>query len=73
MSDSKYWSVTVSINGDEVLTIGKDELAGVPNIEDHANEVRECARHLLAFIGEEPNDDGQPDEMTEWRDFDPDC
>lgn len=59
MDVEPYWAVTVSINGDEVLTIGRDELAGIPNIDDYAKQVRECARHLLAFIGEEDDTDGR--------------
>lgn len=27
-----------------------------------------CGGHLCA-----PEDDGQPDDMQEWRDYDPDC
>jgi hypothetical protein len=45
------WEVSVSINGENVLTIGHDHLSGIENIDDYADEVRNCAQHLLSFIG----------------------
>lgn len=51
------WEVSVSINGDEVLTIGHNHLSGIENIMDYADTVRGCAQHLLSFIGPEHQDD----------------
>jgi hypothetical protein len=48
----KHWEVEVRVNGESVLTIGHNHLSGADNIDDYANEVRECAYHLLSFIGE---------------------
>lgn len=45
------WAVTVNVNGEDVLTISHNHLAGVENIDDYADVVRECGRHLLSFIG----------------------
>jgi hypothetical protein len=47
----EHWSVSVSVNGDEILTIESEWLSGVPNIDEYADAVRNCAQHLLAFIG----------------------
>ena len=47
----RHFRVTVAVDGIEVLTIETDMLAGVPNIDDYADEVRACGEHLLAFIG----------------------
>jgi hypothetical protein len=45
------WEVCVSINGENVLTIGHNHLSGIENIDDYGDEVRNCAEHLLSFIG----------------------
>ena len=39
------------------------------------DEVADMARanELLPYDEDEYEDDGQPDELTEWMDFDPDC
>lgn len=50
-TEKPYWSVTVSINGEGVLTIEPGMLAGIPDIERYGDEVRQAAEHLLAFIG----------------------
>lgn len=47
------WAVSIQLNGLPILTIGHDYLSGIPDIADHAELVRKCARHLLSFIGEE--------------------
>lgn len=52
------WSVTVERNGVRLLTIEKECVAGVENIGDFAPLVRDCAEHLLSFIGR----DAQADE-----------
>jgi len=51
-----YWSVTVSVDGEEVLTIEPDMLSGVPEIDAYEDVIRECARHLMAFIGKGPEE-----------------
>ncbi len=60
MGREKTWAVTVTVDGEEVLTIEHNFLSGIPNIDDHADEVRTCAAHLLAFIGPGP----EPDETV---------
>lgn len=50
---TKKWRVEVFVDGESVLSIEDDSLAGVDNIQDHAGTVRKCAKHLLSFIGEE--------------------
>lgn len=50
MTDQR-WEVEIRVNGDSILTIASWGLAGVENIEDHADRVRACAEHLMSFIG----------------------
>lgn len=45
------WEVEVRINGTTALTIGHNHLSGMENIDEFADEVETCARHLLSFIG----------------------
>ena len=47
----KYWYVAFGINGEELLRIEPNCIGGDPDISDHADEVREAARHLFSFIG----------------------
>lgn len=46
------WAVTVIVNGNQILTIGHNHLSGVDNIEDYDDAIRNCAMHLLSFIGD---------------------
>ena len=43
------------VNGENVLYISHNELSGVDNIEDYADEIRIAAENLLSFIGK-PDD-----------------
>jgi hypothetical protein len=58
MSDSKettpHWSVSVELNGENVVTIESNCLSGreVGPVEEEI--IRTAARHLLAFIGDAP-------------------
>lgn len=52
-AEKPYWSVTVSINGEPVLTIEPHMLAGIPDIDQYADQVREAGQHLVAFAGPE--------------------
>jgi hypothetical protein len=58
--DVQHWGVDVRINGERVLTIESNCLSGIDNISDYAETVRECAHHLLGFIGE-----GKPENTKE--------
>lgn len=49
----RHFRITVAVNGDEVIAIETEMLAGVPNVDDYAEEIRAAAQHLLAFIGPE--------------------
>lgn len=49
--DIQGWSVTVNVNARDILTIADNCLSGIENIEDFASVVRNCAEHLLSFIG----------------------
>jgi hypothetical protein len=53
MAAAKTWEVSISVDGENVLTIGHNHLAGAGNIGEHADVVRTCARHLLSFIGDD--------------------
>ena len=49
-----HWSVTVERNGERIVTIETECLAGrEPSAEDE-EAIRTAARHLLAFIGAPP-------------------
>ncbi|SDR37050.1 hypothetical protein SAMN05443245_5178 [Paraburkholderia fungorum] len=50
-NDIQGWSVTVNVNAQDILTIGHNSLSGIDGIEDFAQVVRNCAEHLLSFIG----------------------
>jgi hypothetical protein len=45
--------VTISINGEPVLTIEPHMLAGIPDIDKYADQVREAGQHLVSFAGPE--------------------
>ena len=49
---SKTWEVEIRVNGDTVLTLGSSHLSGIENIDDYVDDVRNCAQHLLSFIGD---------------------
>jgi hypothetical protein len=53
--EKPYWSVTVSINGEPVLTIEPHMLAGIPDIDKYTytDQVREAGQHLVSFAGPE--------------------
>jgi hypothetical protein len=57
--DIQGWSVTVNVNAVDVLTIGHNSLSGIDNIGDFAPVVRNCAEHLLSFIGAAPAQSGE--------------
>ena len=46
-----YWSVTVAVNGEDILTIEKNMLSGIEEINQHYKSIETCAEHLLSFIG----------------------
>lgn len=46
------WAVSVDVNAETILTIGSNHLSGVNNIEDYRQTIINCAKHLLAFVGE---------------------
>lgn len=49
---TEHWSVSVSRNGENLVTIESNMLAGQPEFSDEdARVIRSCAAHLLAFIG----------------------
>lgn len=48
------WEVEVRINGETILTIGglgAAHVAGVENIDEYAETVRQAAAHLESFVG----------------------
>ncbi|MEH2501195.1 hypothetical protein V1290_000006 [Bradyrhizobium sp. AZCC 1578] len=49
MTKVQSWEVSVSVNGESILTIGHNHLAGASEID--AGVIENCAHHLLAFIG----------------------
>jgi hypothetical protein len=47
----RHWSVTVAVEGAEVVTIESNCLSGLENVTDFRPEIIEAAENLLAFIG----------------------
>lgn len=46
------WSVTVHVDGQPILTISPNELAGKADLtEADEQAIRDAGEHLLAFIG----------------------
>lgn len=54
MPGRQHWSVTVSRNGEPVVTIELNMLAGRDLSPEDEVAVRTAAHHLLAFLGERP-------------------
>jgi len=48
----QHWAVSVAVDGESILTIESNCLSGVENIEAYADDIRHCAHHLIAFIGD---------------------
>ncbi len=48
----RYWSVTVRLNGDEIVTIEPRMLAGKELGPREETAIRTAAEHLLSFIGD---------------------
>jgi len=48
---TRHWSVTVAVEGMDVVTIESNCLSGLENVTDYRPEIIEAAEHLLAFIG----------------------
>lgn len=59
------WSVTVSRNGEQVVTIEKAMLSGRDIDPSDEEAIRTAAYHLLAFIGDAP----LPEPRNEANDF----
>lgn len=77
----KKWSVDVSVNGENILTIGSDWLSGKASLTDEdENTIEEAAKSLLSFIGRPLNNVNRPDAndmppniCIECGDFGPHC
>ena len=53
---AQHWSVTVAVNGEDVLTIDSESLAGKSELSEmELDAIRTAGEHLLAFAGEKPN------------------
>lgn len=50
----KHWAVSVSREGETILTIESNCLAGRDLSAEDQQCVRDCARHLLSFVGDNP-------------------
>lgn len=50
--ETQHWSVSVDRNGANLVVIESNALSGQPEFSDEdARVIRECAAHLLAFVG----------------------
>lgn len=50
---TQHWSVTVERDGEEIITIESNGLAGREISEEDERVIRVCALHLLSFIGDQ--------------------
>ena len=48
----RHWGVTVRVNGQDIVAIESNHLSGVHDIKPYEEVIRNCAHHLLAFIGD---------------------
>lgn len=56
--ETQHWSVSVDRNGVNLVAIESNSLSGQPEYsEEDRRVIRECAAHLLAFIGAAPSVD----------------
>ena len=46
------WLVTVVVDNQNIISISDGHISGIGNVSDYEDEIRECAKHLLGFIGE---------------------
>lgn len=60
MNSAKHWDVEIRVDHKSVLIIGSNYLSGVDDIDKHSDIIRNCAEHLLAFIGPEKALDSIP-------------
>lgn len=51
MGIARQWEVEVRVDGETVLSIGSGYLSGVNDLGPYAATIRNCAEHLMAFIG----------------------
>lgn len=52
MSKTNHWAVSVDRNGNNLVVIESNCLSGKPSFtSDEEQCIRDCAAHLLAFIG----------------------
>lgn len=53
MAVEKHWSVTVAVNGEDLVTIESNFLSGKSDLsEDELEAVRIAGRHLISFAGD---------------------
>ena len=46
------WHVIVEVDDIKIISISDGHISGIGNVSDYEDEIRECAKHLLGFIGE---------------------
>jgi hypothetical protein len=61
-----YWSVTVNLNGEEVVTIEPDMISGCDIGDPELEAIRESAFNLLAFAGISVTENSLPPADTSW-------
>ena len=74
----EHWRVQVDINGEMVLAIESASLAGQDITEEYAAVIRDCAEHLLSFVGRtadnaEAETHPPTGDKSEPSDITPDC
>jgi hypothetical protein len=61
-----YWSVTVNLNGEEVVTIEPDMISGCDIGDLELEAIRESAFNLLAFAGISVTENSLPPTDLAW-------
>lgn len=63
------WCVRVSVFDDLVVSISERELCGRDLTEADAELIRDCARHLLSFVGATSTPERDKNAMAEWAGY----
>lgn len=61
------WAVEVSRDGERILTIGSNILAGADMTPENETVVRDAAHHLLSFLGDGFAASPEPPAESAWR------
>lgn len=64
---TRHWSVSVERDGENILTIESNCLSGRELSDEDEECIRNCARHLLSFVGEVAARESRPAPPLDWQ------